>query len=416
MFRPALIQAVLAWLVLASAGSVWAAQLKQIDAPIGTNSLAPRWTPIDGERAVLSWLEEVEAGHRFMAAEFDGRAFGPARSISAGDRFFANWADTPGVRVGADGTWLAHWLLRSGLGTYAYDVMMALSPDGGITWSEPFLPHDDGTLTEHGFVSTFLDPHNQSGIGAVWLDGRETEPAAEDRDHDHGDHHHHGSGSMTLRSATIQADGRIDGATLLDDRVCDCCPTDAAATDDGAIVVYRDRSDDEIRDISLIRLEGSGWSEPITVHPDGWRTSACPVNGPALLVRDEIVIVAWFTMADDHPRVHLARSDDGGRSFEAPVVLDSGTALGRVDLAWSGNQAVLSWLDERESRAMLRVARFDLAGRLLEQHDLMPLDEGRISGVPRILGLDDARVLVTWTESSAESGAPRVRTGFLVPP
>ena len=48
------------------------------------------------------------------------------------------------------------WLEKSGSGTYAYDVRMATSKDGGRTWSKPFLLNRDGRKTEHGFVTLAL--------------------------------------------------------------------------------------------------------------------------------------------------------------------------------------------------------------------------------------------------------------------
>jgi hypothetical protein len=74
---------------------------------------------------------------------------------------------------------------------------------------------------------------------------------------------------------------------------------------------------------------------------------------------------------------------------------------------------VLSWLAEVENQAMLRMARFDRDGRLLERRDLKPLDEGRISGMPRLHGLMDGRVLATWTERGDASQRPRVRVGWI---
>jgi len=407
------LRTIVATVLLATASGLSAATLIPVEAPSGAVSLAPRLASAEGSHAVLSWLDVTDTGHRFMLSEFDGGRFGPARAVAEGDRFFANWADTPGIQAGHQGVWLAHWLVRSGRGSYAYDVVMATSDDRGQRWSAPFSPHDDGTLTEHGFVSTFIDPVSGSGFGAVWLDGRETEPAAEDRHEHHGAAHHHGSGSMTLRSALIRLDGEIEDSSLLDARVCDCCPTDTALAADGPIVVYRDRSVDEVRDIALIRRSEQGWSEPITVHPDGWRISACPVNGPAVLARGNRVMVAWFTMAEDLPRVRLALSDDGGRSFDQPISLDPGIALGRVDLGWEGERFVLSWLAETESGAALRIARFDAGGSMIDRHDLTTLDQGRISGVPRLLGLGDDRLLLSWTEALGEPARPRVQVGLI---
>ena len=65
------------------------------------------------------------------------------------------------------GVIVAHWLQKSGPDTYAYDVRLSYSKDDGKTWSPSFLPHQDGTRTEHGFASLF--PMGD-GLGLVWLD------------------------------------------------------------------------------------------------------------------------------------------------------------------------------------------------------------------------------------------------------
>jgi len=401
---------VIAASLLSAAGSAADPEFELLAAPTGERSLAPRLIATGEGSVILSWLEVIEGGHRLMLSEFDGERFGPAHEVARGSDFFANWADTPGVGITADGRWLAHWLVRSGRGTYAYDVVTAWSEDRGTSWSAPFSPHDDGTLTEHGFVSTFPAPGRASALGAVWLDGRETRPAAEDRLDDDG-HHAHGHGAMTLRTAILDGSGRILDGHLLDDRVCDCCATATARTDEGVIVVYRNRSDDEIRDIWQVRHTAEGWSEPKAVHPDGWQIAACPVNGPDVIARGRQVIVAWFTMADDQPRVQLARSADGGETFSQPRVFDADAALGRVDLSWLDEGFVLSWMSQTASTARWRLARFDADGALIGQGDLGTLDRGRISGVPQVLAGADDTLWVAWTESRGRPGSPRVQFG-----
>ena len=52
-------------------------------------------------------------------------------------------------------------------------------------------------------------------------------------------------------------------------------------TADGPLVAFRDRSNQEIRDIHVARVEQGKWTEAVPVHADNWRIEACPVNGPA---------------------------------------------------------------------------------------------------------------------------------------
>ena len=66
----------------------------------------------------------------------------------------------------------AHWLQKSDLGTYDYDVHMAMSSNGGTDWKEPFIVHNDGIAAEHGFASMLPMANGQNFI--TWLDGRYT--------------------------------------------------------------------------------------------------------------------------------------------------------------------------------------------------------------------------------------------------
>ncbi|GIR41480.1 MAG: hypothetical protein CM15mP51_22600 [Porticoccaceae bacterium] len=63
-----------------------------------------------------------------------------------------------------------HWLVFTSEEAFAYDVLVSISRDGGKTWSKGTSPHNDGTISEHGFVSFFKD---KDDVGIVWLDGRE---------------------------------------------------------------------------------------------------------------------------------------------------------------------------------------------------------------------------------------------------
>ena len=102
---------------------------------------------------LLSWIEAQGDGHALQFARYAGGAWGEVQPIARGDDWFVNWADTPHMAATADGALWAHWLQKSAQAKYAYDVAMVRSGDGGVTWSTPVLVNDDGTPTEHGFVS-----------------------------------------------------------------------------------------------------------------------------------------------------------------------------------------------------------------------------------------------------------------------
>ena len=337
----------------------------------------------------LSWIEPEDAGHALRFATFvDGRWSTPL-TIATGQDWFVNWADFPAMAALADGTLAAHWLVKSGEDTYAYDVHVALSHDGGRTWGAPFILHDDGTQTEHGFVSLVAAG---GSFRAVWLDGRETVDG----------------GAMTLRSAVVDSDGRVHDDALIDDKVCDCCQTDAVLMDDGAaVVVYRDRTDSEIRDVSTARLFDDQWSSPRSVHDDRWLMPACPVNGPAVAVVGGSLGCAWFTAdADRQGRVQIAFSDDGGKTFGPPVPVDEGDPGGRVDLVMTeGGSALVVWLEG----AKVVVRRVDRTGRLGPAIAVATSTEERASGFPRMARTGD-RVVIAWTQPGDPSV---VRTAVL---
>jgi len=60
---------------------------------------------------------------------------------------------------------------------------------------------------------------------------------------------------MSLMCTVIGLNESLGKEVLLDGRVCECCQTSAPPTSDSIAVVYRDRSEREVRDISIVRLK-----------------------------------------------------------------------------------------------------------------------------------------------------------------
>ena len=378
-------------------------QLIQTDAKPGSS--APHLaTNVEGPM-VLSWLEPNGTTTELRYSTFNGDEWAPSSLVTKGSSWFVNWADFPSVVPISKNLWAAHWLVRQPVGGFAYDVAIARSNDGGITWSDAEKPHRDGTPTEHGFAS--LVSYNNKVL-AVWLDGREMR----------GGHHGSGdkdAGGMTLRSAIAAKGESFQASELVDDLVCDCCQTDVAIADSGPILVYRDRSSDEIRDIYISRLLEGHWEKGRSIFQDNWRIGGCPVNGPAIAAHKGTVIVAWYSEANSAPRVLMARSDNDGASFNTPVTIDAERPIGRVDIdVLENGDAVVSWIGKNDADGGLLLWRtVSRTGSLGPLQQITNISTRRNSGFPQMSRIGD-RLLFAWTDVS--EARPIIRTARVVIP
>lgn len=372
----------------------WAVAIEPIESPAPAGSAQPQLS-VSARGTLLSWIERSGTTATLKFSERTGGAWTPARTVASGDDWFVNWADVPSVTRLANGALAAHWLQKSGSDTYAYDVRVSHSSDDGKTWAPAVTPHGDGTKSEHGFGSLFLPPG--AALGLVWLDGRAMKPG----------HAGHGSGDMSLRYGAFGRDWKQVAETVVDTRVCECCPTAAAVTSDGPIVAYRDRGPDDTRDIYVARLENGKWTEGKPVHKDGWIFPACPVNGPALSARGRDVAIAWYTGVNGTPRSFAAFSSDAGRSFGAPILVDDNGSLGRVDveLLADGSAAVTYIAVTPAKAAEFRMRRVERGGRASAPIVVAPIAAGRASGYPR-MAADGKDLVFAWIDSAG----PQIRT------
>jgi hypothetical protein len=365
-----------------------ASELKtlEIHNPVTGNSSLPRLF-VQKEKLFLSWVEKIDTVSTFRYSIFVNDQWTPAVTVISGSDWFVNWADFPAIAE-SNGNILSSFLQKSDSGTYTYDVKLNLYNGKTKTWKKNFILHDDGTKSEHGFVSVM--PYVGDSFVVSWLDGRQTAGAD------------HGGGEMTLRAAIVFEDGSIDYDTLLDERVCDCCQTSTAiGPNDVILVAYRDRTDDEIRDISVVRWQmETGWSNPMTIGNDNWKIPGCPVNGPSIATYGDGVAVAWFTAADEKAKVQVAFSHDTGVSFGAPYRIDSGNATGRVDLVMlSKTQAAVLWMEPNGEDELLQLVKIDSEGTKSKVITVSKTSAERASGFPQLERVGDD-LFIAWTNVS----------------
>ncbi|WP_353266688.1 sialidase family protein [Gemmatimonas sp.] len=365
----------------ASSSSLGAVTEFTSPAPSGSNT--PHLALDANGQVLLSWTQRrPDSTVAIQMSTWNGTAWDSVRTIADNRQFFVNWADFPAITALANGDLAAHWLEREGDKKYAYGVRVVRSTDGGRTWGAPITPHTDGLLAEHGFVS--LWPEGDSDIGLVWLDGRKSAMPDSARE-------------MTIRAASVSRTGALSREALLDARTCDCCQTGTTATRSGRILVYRDRSAEEIRDIAIVRQTATGWTPTQKVHNDEWHYPGCPVNGPQAAAVGDTVVVAWFTGARDTAKVNIARSVDGGATFGPPLRVDDGDPIGRVDVVLDDDaNPVVVWLEQRTPTEAEVLARRIVGNALGETRVLSRTSGARQSGFPRLVrhGND---VVAAWT-------------------
>lgn len=349
-------------------------------------SSLPHLTTAPNGDIYLSWIEKGEHNATTLKySKLDGNKWSESQSIATGDDWFVNWADFPSLMVNGE-QMAAHWLQKSEEGTYDYDVKLSLSSNNGANWSQAQTVHNDGISAEHGFASMVPMQNQQTFI--TWLDGRNTKEE---------------NGAMTLRGAIFNQVGEAQERWELDNRICDCCQTGAAMTENGPIVIYRDRSENEIRDMSVVRWVNGTWTQPTPIAIELWEIAGCPVNGPQITANGNQVVATWFTAAQGTAKVKTAFSQDAGATFGNPIIVSEGNTLGRVGIGSLPNgEVVVSYMESRDQKAQIMLAHYGSSGDLLRRIQVAETSSARNSGFP-VISTSGNQIIMAWTEAGEES-------------
>ncbi len=367
---------------------------KYVRSPAGPDSMGSSLTTSPEGVTWLSWIESTgENQNALKCARFDAtnQRWGEALLIASGMNWFVNWADFPVMAAQGDRL-VAVWFVGGHSGDHdhsSYHAEYSVSKDGGNTWSKPEAITRDSTSVE--FVA--LQPLPGGSILAAWLDGRDR-----------------GAGAHGRQALYARLVGESQSDTLVDPSVCDCCQLSLVPTPDGgALLAYRGRSADEVRDMRVAQYRSGRWDSPRPLHNDGWKIAACPVNGPQLATSGGRVGAVWFTAANNQARVYAARAEASAPDFGDATVIDLGRALGRVDnVMLSDRTHLIVWLEgsEKEKEGGLYLRAIARDGTLSKPALIAPTTTARAGGFPRIVLLRDGpqpQLLLSFTRD----GQPR---------
>lgn len=387
-------------IAILSASALGVGQAREVVSPAGVDSREPNLHADREGRLHLTWCGPGErAGSRSVwlsMLEPSTQVWSPPRAVATSPRLMENWADFPSLIRATDGTlwvqWYEHLEESDGAG---YSGWFARSVDDGQTWSAP-------APLGHEFVS--LAPLSSGRVLAVWLESfRSPHPA--------GSRSLEGiiskageptSASMQLKSRVLAANGSTVREWVVDPDVCTCCQTALVSQPgDEAAVFYRGHTTQEIRDHCSARFTNGTWATPQRLHEDGWQIAACPVNGPAGDAREGTVCVAWFTLAHGQARVQAKLSRDGGTTFGAPLPIDLGQPLGRVEVVTlPDHSSAVLWLESKRSANAtgLYARRVFADGSLSAAELLADVSSARAGGFPRAALRSTGRIVIAWTE------------------
>jgi hypothetical protein len=305
-----------------------------------------------GSRVVATWAARSETATDVYAAfSSDGGAtFGaPWRVNDVPGDARVSGEQAPRVAVGERVT--VAWCSRQ---AGASVVRTASTGAGKLAFSSAANVHGDALAGTRGWPSLALSPRGT--VHVAWLDARGDSPAAPAPST--GTPPAHAAKGHAMRQDLFQAVLRPDGSrheVRVATDVCFCCKTAVAAGDDGAVyVAWRHIYPPNLRDIAVARSSDGGRSfeAPARVSQDGWAIDGCPDDGPSLAVDARgILHVAWPTWVaeSDGKGIFYSYSTDRGRSFAARMRLDGGAAAAaHPQLAVTGGRVLVAW-DEAEA-------------------------------------------------------------------
>ncbi len=346
--------------------------------PAPAGSIEPNWSVTADGSAVLTWIEPSTGSLKYAVRK--GAAWSTAQTVATQRKFFRHPAELPEVMPSGSGKWIAHWVEMPDPKSEAEYAYVSTSADGAH-WSAPARAHKDNAPVQHGLVSML--PDGNGGASLFFLESLKGE-----------------DGPTFLMRSVVDAYGKIVNEERLDEDVCSCCPTAVAKTSKGILLAYRGHTPKDIRDISIIRFENGKWTPAKTINADNWQINACPINAAAVAAKGDKVVVAWFTAAQNNPRVLAAISSDSGATFAKPITVSTAKAHGYASVAIDETgAAMVSWVEQSGSTA--RVAVRMIGGAVVE----IAKGDRAVLGYPKIVRAGK-ETLIAW-------GGAKVQTAVL---
>jgi len=333
---------------------------------------------VSNDSLLLSWTElnSDESLAQLKFATYKNNQWSAPITVAQGSNWFVNYADYAKVTPLSSLHLIASWLEFDTNSNFYYHFKISQSFDGGQSWSLPISPisqsHDQG---EHGFLS-IINFNNKALL--AWISTV-------------GD-------GFEIQSSTLDKKNQFSDIITIDDSSCSCCHTDMINHNNQALLVYRDRTINEIRDIALTSLQNKTWSKPKIINHDNWQINGCPVNGPVLSSNASGYAVAWFNAANNRPQLQIMAKNNSLKTIIHN--LDNDEPLGYTDAtAIDDERVVISWLSIQDDNVLLKLRIFNINTLLLEKKINSLVTD--MSGFPSITYFE-RKIYITYSTPSGQ--------------
>jgi len=368
-------------------------QFIEITTPAQSGSSVPTISVGGDKRFYMVWVEPAgDKVNRLKFSRWNAMQWSPARVIAEGTAVLASASGEPKLLALDERNLAATWMstTQGAKDPDATSLEISFSKDGGATWSTPVQTSDDKTEGEHEYASLF--PMNGQ-FGMAWLDPRRAVSTPPVKPNSNV------PAATILLTTTFTKDGARGRELLLGNSVCDCCPISSVDTPGGPVLFYRNRDQDETRDIYTTRLQATKWSTGHPVHNDRWRIDGCPTNAAYGDVSGNEMVVAWFTGAEDIARVKLAFSEDYGDHFGEPLIVDEDKPVGHLSsVVLTKRTALVSWIGRSGRGRALYVQEVHADGQRTPRQTIHQYSPNASIGFP-VMAQNGNDILLAWTDS-----------------
>ena len=290
------------------------------------------------------WRASVADGFVFVDHSADkGKTFSKKVKVNqVPQKVAARGEARPKIAIGPQGNIYLTWtqdLKRS----FAGYVWFARSTDGGKSFEQPIIVHQDRAEITHRFDALNVAPNGN--ITVIWIDKRDLVAAKETE-------------KAYTGAAIYYAVSTDDGASFkkeqkLADSSCECCRIATTTKPDGsAVAFWRHVFEGSERDHMMAEIPKDGEAAKLVRATFGrWKLDGCPHHGGALARGGEGANwwgyhMAYFDGQDKKPGLYYSRMDgEAWVTSPAKKFGDNAKQARHPSLLSIGDKVWLAWLE-----------------------------------------------------------------------